>query len=74
MATTIKLSSEIVEQARRYAQVYQRSTAKQIEFWARVGKIAEENPDLSYAFIKELLLGMEEASEGHLDEYEFSKN
>jgi len=28
------------------------SIAKQIEHWARIGRIAEENPDLTYEFIK----------------------
>ena len=32
-----------------------RSVAKQIEHWANIGKIAAENPDLSYSLIRELL-------------------
>ena len=35
-----------------------RSCASQIEFWAEIGKIAEENPELSYSFIKETLLAV----------------
>jgi len=33
-------------------------------YWARIGKIAEENPDLSYDFIKNILLGKIEAESG----------
>jgi hypothetical protein len=33
-----------------------RSIPHQIEFWAKVGKCALENPDLPTEFIKELLI------------------
>lgn len=71
MSKTVKLSDEIVADARRYATVYSRSLPKQIEYWSRIGKIAEENPDLPYSFIKEILLAMEEAKEDNLEEYRF---
>ena len=63
MAISIKLSDELVDQARRYGHVFQRSTPKQIEYWSRIGQIAEENPDLPYAFIKEILLADQEAKD-----------
>ena len=56
MATTIKLSDNLIQEARRYGGIYSRSVPKQIEYWSRIGKIAEENPDLSYSFIKEILI------------------
>jgi len=71
MSTTVKLSDEIVADARRYAAVYSRSLPKQIEYWSRIGKIAEENPDLPYAFIKEILLARQEADNGEVKEYRF---
>ncbi|MFP4312942.1 MAG: ParD-like family protein [Alphaproteobacteria bacterium] len=58
--TTINLSDELVEEAKKYASVFSRSTPKQIEYWAKIGKIAEENPDLPYAFIKDVLLAMDD--------------
>lgn len=71
MATTIKISNELVEEARRYGAVYSRSIPKQIEYWSNIGRIAEENPDLPYSFIKELLLAKLEADEGAVTPYEF---
>ena len=71
MPTPVKLSDEVVTEAKRYAAVYSRSTPKQIEYWAQIGKIAEENPDLSYNFIKEMLLAKAEADEGDVSPYEF---
>ncbi len=60
MSISVKLSDELIEKAKRYAAVQSRSIPKQIEHWARIGRIAEENPDLPYEFIEELLLAMEE--------------
>ncbi len=71
MSVSIKLSDNIVNEARRYATVYSRSLPKQIEYWSRIGKIAEENPDLPYFFLKEILLALEEVKEGDIDEYRF---
>jgi len=71
MATTIKLSDDIVNEAKRYGSVYSRSTPKQIEYWMNIGKIAEENPDLSYSFIKEILLAKAELEDNQVTPYEF---
>lgn len=73
MSTTIKLSDELVNKARHYCGVYQRSVPKQIEYWSRIGKIAEENPDLPYSLIKEILLAKEEAVDGQVSPYKFGK-
>ena len=68
MSVNVKLSEGLVEQAKRYAQIQQRSVPKQIEYWSRIGKIAEENPDLPFAVIRDLLIADQEEVVG---EYEF---
>lgn len=60
MAMTVKLSDEVLEEAKRYASVFSRSVPKQIEHWARVGRIAEENPELNYHMIMDILLAIDE--------------
>ncbi|SEB60055.1 ParD-like antitoxin of type II toxin-antitoxin system [Pseudomonas taetrolens] len=55
MSTAIKLDSALVESARIYASAAQRSIPKQIEHWATIGRIAEQNPELPYDFIVGLL-------------------
>jgi len=45
------------------------SVPKQIEYWSRIGKIAEENPDLPYSMIRDILVADQEAVVG---EYAFS--
>jgi len=71
MATTVKLSDDLIKDAKRYGSIYHRSTPKQIEYWAHIGKIAEENPQLSYSLIKDILLSQVEVQEGEVTEYEF---
>ena len=44
---------------------------KQIEHWSRIGKIAEENPDLTLGFVMDLLVGLEESESNLTTEYEF---
>ena len=56
----IKLSDDVILMANEYAAVYSRSVPKQIEHWVKIGRIAEENPDLSYSFIKDILFSLEE--------------
>jgi hypothetical protein len=55
MATNVKLSDELVAQASRIATIEHRSIPKQIEFYFKIAAIAEENPDLSFKLIKEIL-------------------
>jgi hypothetical protein len=71
MSTTIKLPDEMISEARRYGEIYSRSAPRQIEYWARIGKIAEENPDLSYGFIKDILLARRELADGETTPYTF---
>lgn len=46
MVVNVKLSEALVNQAKHYSHIQHRSLPKQIEYWARIGKIAEENADL----------------------------
>ena len=69
MAINVKLSDALVGQAKRYGNVQHRSVPKQIEYWSRIGKIAEENPDLPFALIRDILIANQEEPIG---EYEFN--
>jgi len=71
MARAIKLSDSLIESAKITGKTELRSTPKQIEYWARIGKIAEENPDLPLGFVKGILLGLEEIKAGEVSEYKF---
>ena len=69
MAIEVKLSDEIVTNARINAKVFSRSVTEQIEHWVKIGKIAEDNPDLTYDFIKNILLAQQEVAEGNFEPY-----
>ncbi len=71
MATAIRISEELVSEAKKYSRIDHRSITGQVEHWARIGKCAEENPDLPYNFIKDLLIGIEELDRGEKSEYKF---
>ncbi len=71
MSHPVQLSDQLYAEARSHATVNHRSVPKQIEHWSRIGKIAEENPDLPYEFIKGILLSREEIARGEFSEYEF---
>ena len=68
MSINVKLSEMLVDQARRYASIEHRSVPKQIEHWSQIGKIAEENPDLPFLMIREILIADQEEAVG---EYSF---
>lgn len=71
MSIAIKLSDFLVEEAKPYAQAMHRSVPKQIEYWARLGKLAEENPDLPIGMLQDMLVSIEEVKSGNLTEYQF---
>ncbi|MCW9012306.1 MAG: ParD-like family protein [Gammaproteobacteria bacterium] len=71
MAKAIKLSDELINDATAHGKAMHRTPPKQIEYWARIGKLAEENPDLPLGFVKEVLIGIEEVEAGDVTEYKF---
>jgi len=71
MSTVIRVSDDLAKLARARSSAEHRSMTAQIEYWAKVGRIAEDNPDLPYAFIKETLIGLEEIDAGLGEEYVF---
>lgn len=70
--TSIRVSDDIFHKAQAYGNVFSRSAPKQIEYWAKIGKMVEDNPDLTYEDIKEILLSLEEKKTGQVETYTFS--
>jgi hypothetical protein len=56
MGIPIRIDETIYNAAKKVAKAELRSIPHQIEFWAKIGKCALENPDLPTDFIKELLV------------------
>lgn len=67
----IRLPKALISQAEKYAHINMRTVPKQIEYWALLGRCAEDNPDLSLEFIKDCLLAQEEIKQGQISAFEF---
>lgn len=70
MGTSVNLSNRLIMEAKIYSKASSRSVAKQIEHWAKIGRVAEENPDLTYVTIHAILLGMEDMNAGNVEDYD----
>ena len=71
MGTAVRVSDTLIRDAKLYGKVDNRSATGQIEHWSKIGKIVEENPDLTYSIIKDILIGLEELEQGETSEYKF---
>ena len=71
MSTVIRISDNLASQAKARSKVEHRSMTSQLEYWATMGKAAEENPDLPFSFLRETLLAMEEMNQNPKEEYTF---
>jgi len=72
MSTVVRISDNLAKQARLRSKLEQRSMTSQLEYWAKIGKTAEDNPDLPFSFIKETLLARAEIQYSEKEEYTFA--
>lgn len=56
MGVPIRIDENVYNEAKKVARAECRSIPSQIEFWAKIGKCALDNPDLPVEFIQELLI------------------
>ena len=61
--TSIRIDQTLYNQAKADAAAEHRTIAGQIEFWAKIGRAALDNPDLPVSFIAEALASMAEPRE-----------
>ncbi len=61
--TSIRIDQALYDQAKADAAAEHRTIAGQVEFWAKVGRAALDNPDLPVSFIAESLASMAEPRE-----------
>jgi hypothetical protein len=71
MASPVRIKDSLYKEAKIRASVEHRSTAEQVSYWASLGKACEDNPDLPFLFVKDLLTSQAEADSGLLEEFEF---
>lgn len=56
MAVSVKLSDETVETARQQAQIFQRTLGGQVDYWVKIGRLAELYPGLNFDYLQKLML------------------
>ncbi len=72
MATaSIRLDQNLVDKAAIMAKALNRTPPKQIEHWAKIGEMMEDNPDLPYKFVKQAIIAKAEKEAGKLEPYSF---
>jgi hypothetical protein len=73
MATAVKVSDDLFDKAKIKSKIFKRSIAGQIEYWAKIGQIVEENPDIPLPFIQDILIGKEQIKAGQGTPYVFGE-
>lgn len=59
-SVSVRLRQDLVDAARTAARAEFRTMQGQIEYWALLGRAAQDNPDLPISFIAESLISMAE--------------
>ena len=63
MGMPVRIGDDLYELTKLEAKAEHRTIAGQIEFWAKVGRAAIDNPDLPVSFIMESLASLSEPRE-----------
>ncbi|UJF17018.1 ParD-like family protein [Vibrio sp. SS-MA-C1-2] len=72
MATaSVRIDQELFDKAAIIAKALNRTTPKQIEYWAKIGEMMEDNPDLPYELVKQAIIAKAEKEAGKLEVYTF---
>ena len=72
MATnSIRLDQNLIKKATIIANAINRKSSKQIEHRKKMGEIMEDNPDLTYEFVKQAIIAKAEREAGKMDPYNF---
>lgn len=69
--SSVRLDQALVEKATIIAKALNRTPPKQIEHWAKIGKIMEDNPELPYEFVKQAIISKAEREAGKMEAYDF---
>jgi hypothetical protein len=73
MGIPIRIDEAIYNEAKNVATAECRSIPNQIEYWAKIGKCALDNPDLPIEFVKDLLLSKNQ-HRSLAEPFKFEKN
>ena len=63
MRVSIRVNESLYNAAKVRAKSEFRTIPSQIEYWAKIGRAALDNPDLPIDFVRDLIVSKEEESE-----------
>lgn len=63
MSMPVRIDDKLYEQAKNTSKGECRTIAGQLEFWAKIGRAALDNPDLPIEFVRELMIARMEDRE-----------
>lgn len=72
-STPIRIDDTLLASAATASKANHRPLPKQIEYWAIIGQIAEENPDLNFEAIRTLLQSEADLENENIEPYPFRK-
>ncbi len=65
MSMPVRINDDLYKQAKNISKGECRTIAGQLEFWAKIGKAALDNPDLPIEFVRELMVARMEDRTHH---------
>lgn len=68
MSVAIEISEDLMQAAHTQAASSNRTVGWQIDYWLRIGKLAEDHPDLPLSFLKDIWQALQESES---EEYQF---
>ena len=71
MAQSVRLSDDLYKIAKTRSKAEHRSIAGQIEYWAKLGRIIKDNPELTLDFVEGILISEAELEQGQVSEFHF---
>lgn len=73
MKGQVRLSEELINNAKIFAKVEGREPNQQIEFWAKIGKMAISFPDTPFSTLQGMLVGIAESEAGEHSELDLKE-
>ena len=71
MSTVVRFSDELANDARHRSKVEQRSMTAQLEYWVKIGKAGEDNPNMTFALLEEIMTSRSEIESSQGEDYVF---
>ncbi len=68
MSMAIEISEDLIQAIHTQATRSNRTVSGQADYWLRIGKLAEDNPDLPLSFLKDIWQALQEPES---EEYHF---